>query len=251
MVARQSGQPGGRAGVVGGDLGVRAALLPCLAAGTLPTPLCSQPCHRHCVLRTPPSHCLCSTMDDPTLFSAMLPWPYFLTEHLHHNMRWTLCAREICYRNLLLGQFFQSGKTLPVVRGEGLSQPIMATVAGEVAHGRWLHIFPEGRVNYTGTLGPMRWGVGKVVCDALLKTDRWACGVGAGRAWGCVACLPTLRTSTSRRLLRAALTHTHLPSSLPALHAGTRSCCPSTTAAWGRCCQSMAGCRGLGTRCTW
>lgn len=107
-----------------------------------------------------------------------------------------LCAKEICYRSKLLGQFFQSGgratgaaqracmqwllgwseravlagaegggrrpcrvggcsgcarwrpagKTLPIVRGEGLGQPIMGVVAAEVADGRWLHLFPEGKV---------------------------------------------------------------------------------------------------------
>ena len=36
----------------------------------------------------------------------------------------------------------------------------------QVAHGGWLHVFPEGRIMFTGRLGPFRWGVGKVVCDA-------------------------------------------------------------------------------------
>lgn len=40
-------------------------------------------------------------------------------------------------------QFFQSGKTLPIERGAGPDQPVMQTVAREVARGRWLHIFPE------------------------------------------------------------------------------------------------------------
>lgn len=30
------------------------------------------------------------------------------------------------------------------------------------------------QVNYTGLLGPLRWGVGKLVCDARKYTDR--CG---------------------------------------------------------------------------
>lgn len=84
-------------------------------------------------------------------------------------MRWSLCARELCYRNTLLAQFFQSGKTLPVERGAGLHQPVMRAVAGEVSRGKWVHVFPEGRVNYTGVLGPLRWGVGKLVCDAVAK----------------------------------------------------------------------------------
>lgn len=35
-------------------------------------------------------------------------------EHRHLGNRWSLCAQEICYRNPLLGAFFQSGKTLPI-----------------------------------------------------------------------------------------------------------------------------------------
>ncbi len=64
-------------------------------------------------------------------------------------------------------QFFQSGKTLAIERGRGLQQPIMRSAAREVGQGGWLHVFPEGRVNRSGTLGPLRWGVGKVVCDAV------------------------------------------------------------------------------------
>eukprot|EP00887_Chlorella_sp_A99_P007893 scaffold20.g7893.t1 len=85
------------------------------------------------------------------------------------RFRQTVMERE---EGVGLITFFQSGKVLPIVRGEGLGQPIMRAVAGEVAAGRWLHIFPEGKVNYTGTLGPLRWGVGKVICDVLRKTDR-------------------------------------------------------------------------------
>ena len=64
-------------------------------------------------------------------------------------------------------QFFQSGKALPIERGAGADQPVMHAVARVVALGRWLHIFPEGKVNYTGQLAPLRWGVGKIICDAI------------------------------------------------------------------------------------
>lgn len=109
----------------------------------------------------------CSTLDDPMLLSAMLPWRFFITEHLHKNVRWSLCAREICYSNPLLGQFFQSGKTLPIERGQGVGQPIMHVVASEVGKGAWVHVFPEGRINYNGRIGQLRWGIGKLFCDAV------------------------------------------------------------------------------------
>ena len=48
----------------------------------------------------------------------------------------------------------------------------MRAGAAEVAAGRWLHVFPEGKINFTGTLGPLRWGVGKIVCDAVGVSGR-------------------------------------------------------------------------------
>lgn len=107
-----------------------------------------------------------SMFDDPGIFSAITPWSYFLSEPQHHGMRWSMCAREVCFKNELLRQFFQNGKVLPITRGAGVEQPVMKTVAREVAQGGWLHVFPEGRIMMTGAMGPFRWGVGKVVCDA-------------------------------------------------------------------------------------
>lgn len=38
-----------------------------------------------------------------------------------------------------------------------------------LAEGRWLHIFPEGRVSFTGELLPLKWGVGHVLCNAVAQ----------------------------------------------------------------------------------
>lgn len=105
------------------------------------------------------------------LLSAMLPWTFFLTEHVHGRVRWSLCARELCYSNHLFAQFFKSGKTLPIERGAGPNQPVMGVIAAEVGRGSWVHIFPEGRINYTGQLGKLRWGVGKIFCDAVAHSE--------------------------------------------------------------------------------
>lgn len=59
----------------------------------------------------------------------------------------------------------------PLQRGGGIDQPIMRTVAAEIARGHWVHVFPEGKVTYTGTLGPLRWGIGKLVCDARRRAN--------------------------------------------------------------------------------
>ena len=45
----------------------------------------------------------CSTVDDPFVFGALIPFSYISSEHRHKGVRWSLCAKEICFRNKLLG----------------------------------------------------------------------------------------------------------------------------------------------------
>lgn len=75
-------------------------------------------------------------------------------------------------------QFFLNGKTLPIDRGMGLRQPAMQTAAALLAGGDWVHIFPEGRVGYSGRLQACKRGVGKLVCDAMEQSGR--CGIHIG-----------------------------------------------------------------------
>ena len=49
------------------------------------------------------SSLLCSTLDDPVVMSNLMPWRFFATESQHEGNRWSLCAREICFKNKLLG----------------------------------------------------------------------------------------------------------------------------------------------------
>ncbi len=63
-----------------------------------------------------------------------------------------------------------SGKTLPIERGQGLQQPAMQTAARLLARGDRVHVFPEGRVGYSGRLQPCKWGVGKLVCDCVAES---------------------------------------------------------------------------------
>ena len=116
-----------------------------------------------------------STLDDPFLFCAMLPLSFFFTEHVHERVRWSICAREMCYKSELLGQFFKSGKTLPVERGKGLYQPVMGVVARAVARGEWVHVFPEGKIVFNDgkdKVRDLKWGVGKLVCDSYILSGR-------------------------------------------------------------------------------
>ncbi|KAK9837621.1 hypothetical protein WJX74_001596 [Apatococcus lobatus] len=108
-----------------------------------------------------------STFDDPGLLSALLPWHYFWSEGQHGGVRWSLCARDICFRGWFLSQFFLNGKVLPIDRGGGMQQPIMNVAARQVQRGKWLHVFPEGKLFVDGSMGPFKWGIGKMVCDSM------------------------------------------------------------------------------------
>ena len=47
-------------------------------------------------------HIARSTTDDPAVLSALMPWWHFVSEPRHERVRWTMCAREICFKNDLL-----------------------------------------------------------------------------------------------------------------------------------------------------
>ena len=49
----------------------------------------------------------------------------------------------------------------------------MRTAAQLLARGDWVHLFPEGRVGIRGRLQPCKWGVGKLVCDAVTRSGRY------------------------------------------------------------------------------
>jgi len=113
-----------------------------------------------------------SMFDDPGVICALTPLSFFWSEPWHGGNRWTLCAKEVCFKNELLRQFFASGKTLPIVRGDGVHQPVMKLAGQAVSRGDWVHVFPEGRIHFSGQLGPFRWGVGKMVCDHRAATGQ-------------------------------------------------------------------------------
>ncbi|KAG2446924.1 hypothetical protein HYH02_008079 [Chlamydomonas schloesseri] len=107
-----------------------------------------------------------SMFDDPGVLSLLMPWHWLWSEPLTEKVRWSICAKEVCFKNELLRHFFLNGKTLPVERGKGVYQPVVSIAAHTLAKGGWVHLFPEGRINYDGKLGPLRWGVGKLICEA-------------------------------------------------------------------------------------
>lgn len=99
---------------------------------------------------------------------------------------------------------------MPIDRNGGVFQPALSDFTERVTRGDWVHMFPEGRtyqdqlkscrdslgrrVRKSGRaappgrdLGPMKWGVGKVIFDAITKNSRgdeafgFANGVNGGK----------------------------------------------------------------------
>ncbi|CAM9263716.1 unnamed protein product, partial [Phaeothamnion confervicola] len=115
-----------------------------------------------------------STLDDPTLFAAIIPLRLIVQPSL---MRWCVCSEEICFANAGLSAFFGAGKVMPIARGPGVDQKLLLDFARRIAAGDWCSIFPEGKTVQTGHLGGrtgtraqeigrFKWGVGKLIAHA-------------------------------------------------------------------------------------
>ncbi|KAG9297922.1 hypothetical protein G9A89_018750 [Geosiphon pyriformis] len=102
-----------------------------------------------------------STLDDPLLW-ASLP---LATNRSLNTVRWTLGAQEICFTSSLLSHFFAFGQVVPTVRGAGIYQPAMNFALDRLNEGKWVHIFPEGKINPTPSMIPLRWGVGRLMME--------------------------------------------------------------------------------------
>ena len=83
-----------------------------------------------------------STLDDPLIFCALLPWGAM--KAMWRGMRWCLGAEEFTFIGGLTSWFFGTGRLLPVRRGDGVFQKGMNLAAELVNRGHWIHIFPEG-----------------------------------------------------------------------------------------------------------
>ncbi len=53
------------------------------------------------------------------MLKGLLDWRELSDNHL---MRWALAAHNICYSNRFTAAFFTYGKSIPVVRGNGIFQ---------------------------------------------------------------------------------------------------------------------------------
>ncbi|KAJ2496330.1 Lyso-phosphatidylcholine acyltransferase [Coemansia sp. RSA 1972] len=103
-----------------------------------------------------------STADDPMIWGVMpahLWWKPDCT-------RWTLGAQELLYKHPLLNAFFALGQTIPTVRGDGIYQLAVEIGLRKLNENKWVHVFPEGKVNQEAQMLCFKWGVGRMIMEA-------------------------------------------------------------------------------------
>ncbi|KAI8358152.1 acyltransferase-domain-containing protein [Mortierella sp. GBAus27b] len=103
-----------------------------------------------------------STTDDPLLWGA-LPWKCYIDPT--RTVRYALGAQELCYPNKPVSAFFRLGQIVPIIRGIGIYQPAIDKSINLLRSGRWVHIFPEGKINQTDQLIRLKWGVGRILME--------------------------------------------------------------------------------------
>ncbi|KAF9937521.1 hypothetical protein BGZ67_001198 [Mortierella alpina] len=103
-----------------------------------------------------------STADDPLLWGA-LPWKCYWQPT--RTIRYALGAQELCYPNEPVGAFFRFGQIVPIIRGNGIYQPAIDKSINLLRSGKWVHIFPEGKINQTDQLIRLKWGVGRILME--------------------------------------------------------------------------------------
>ncbi|EJT98252.1 acyltransferase-domain-containing protein [Dacryopinax primogenitus] len=108
-----------------------------------------------------------SVLDDPLIWGVMPTYTYF-----DPNLsRWTLGASDIIFTNPLFGVFFRTGQVFETFRGGGIYQTAVDDAIRTLDDGRWIHIYPEGKINQpcynpAGGLFPFKWGMGRMIMEA-------------------------------------------------------------------------------------
>jgi len=108
-----------------------------------------------------------STLDDPTIWGA-IPTTHLLQRQ---HMRFAMAAHDVCFNTSFRTWFFSQGQCLPVMRGGGVYQGSMNHAVQLLNEGRWVHIYPEGKVNHVSDeILHFKWGIGRLVMDSLNDT---------------------------------------------------------------------------------
>ncbi|KDQ11433.1 hypothetical protein BOTBODRAFT_46403 [Botryobasidium botryosum FD-172 SS1] len=107
-----------------------------------------------------------SVVDDPLSWGVLPLSNYFNPD----KVRWTLGAHDIMFTNSVHSTFFRAGQVIETFRGQGVHQPAIDEAVRKLEAGKWLHIFPEGKVNQptkhpSGGLIRFKWGIGRILMD--------------------------------------------------------------------------------------
>ncbi|KFD49177.1 hypothetical protein M513_10001 [Trichuris suis] len=101
-----------------------------------------------------------SCIDEPVLW-GVLPWSFYFRRP--PIVRWVMAAKEIVFTNPLYSAFFSFGRCVPIVRGMGVYQTGVDRCLDVLNNNGWVHIFPEGRVNFSRAPMRLKWGMEKVL----------------------------------------------------------------------------------------
>ena len=121
------------------------------------------PIHKDRPLLTVSNHT--STIDDPFIWSVLLSSKELLELACNGRMRWVMGASELMFTNPMSRWYFDKGRVLACVRGEGVYQEAMQECMRILRNGGWVHTFPEGRTypDSYRRYDRLKWGVGRLI----------------------------------------------------------------------------------------
>ncbi|XP_045166056.2 tafazzin-like [Mercenaria mercenaria] len=102
-----------------------------------------------------------SRLDDPLMWN-ILDWKNLINVH---QFRWSTAAEDVVFNSRFSAFCMAVGKVLPLNRGAGVYQKAMDFCVNELQAGKWVHIFPEGKVNLEQKAMRFKWGVGRLIAD--------------------------------------------------------------------------------------
>lgn len=104
-----------------------------------------------------------STVDDPAIWGVLTPINRMFN---WDDTRFSMGANEIMFFSAFANWFFgKAGKVLPTVRGAGVNQFAVRRGIDLLNQGAWVNIFPEAKINQSGSVIPMKWGVAHLVTE--------------------------------------------------------------------------------------